>query len=346
MDESVKRIILTSMFVIIFFSTSYTQESPIKISGLMFGDYYTVAAHHDSTIRNSNGFWFRRIYLTFEHSLNESFSARIRLEMASAGDFSTSAVPLIPFIKDAYMKWKINHNHQLYLGISQPPTLTVVEKVWNYRFLEKTPLDLQRWASSRDFGVAMRGTLFNEHKLNYHVMIANGSGNGSEVNTGKKIMASASMEVFSNIIAEGYFDWNDNDGNSDFFTYQAFLGYNTEKTAVGLQYAHQTRQQFDDDAEKLDLFSGFMRTMFSEKFGAVVRVDRMFTPNSRAESQLYLPFYPDSKSTLFIFALDYFPVKQIHFTPNAEIIVYDKNKEGFQPKTDVIARITFFYKFN
>jgi hypothetical protein len=124
------------------------------------------------------------------------------------------------------------------------------------------------------------------------------------------------------------------------------MAYNTEKTAVGLQYAHQTRQQIDDDPEELDLLSGFARRKFSDKFGAVVRVDRMFTPNSRAESQLYLPFYPDAKSTLFIFALDFFPVKQLHFSPNVEIIVYDRNSTGFKPATDIIPRITFFYKFN
>jgi len=147
-------------------------------------------------------------------------------------------------------------------------------------------------------------------------------------------------------VAEGYFDWNDNTGNSDFFTYQVFLAYSTEKTAVGLQYAHQTRQHIDDDPEELDLFSGFIRRKFSHKFGFVARVDRMFSPNSRAESQLYLPFYADAKSTLFIFALDFFPVKQVHFTPNVEIIMYDKNSNGFQPATDIIPRITFFYKFN
>ncbi len=330
----------------ILISIGNAQEDSYKFSGLMFGDYYSVASHHDSTIKSSNGFWFRRIYLTYEHAINETFSARIRLEMASAGDFSTSAVPLIPFIKDAYMKWNINENHRLYLGISQPPTLTVIEKVWNYRFLEKTPLDLQRWAPSRDFGIAVQGGFLNDKKFNYHLMLANGSGNQSEVNRGKKLMVSGSYNLFPEVVVEGYFDWNDNTGNSDFFTYQVFLAYSNDRMAIGLQYAHQTRQRVDDDPEELDLLSGFVRKKLSEKFGIVARVDRMFTPNSRAASQVYLPFYANAKSTLFIFALDFFPVKQVHFTPNVEMIVYDRDDAGIQAEKDIVPRITFFYRFN
>ncbi len=68
-------------------------EAPaFKISGLAFGDYYYVAANHRDELVDQNGFWFRRIYLTYDHTLTKAFSLRVRLEMNSKGDFESSGV--------------------------------------------------------------------------------------------------------------------------------------------------------------------------------------------------------------------------------------------------------------
>ena len=74
-----------------------------KIKGYMFGDYYYVLKNHDSSIEESNGFWFRRIYFTYDHTLDDDFSVRFRLEMNSPGDFSTRS-KLESAVKDAYLK--------------------------------------------------------------------------------------------------------------------------------------------------------------------------------------------------------------------------------------------------
>lgn len=163
-------------------SVLYAQSG--KISGYMFGDYYYVVANHNEELEDNNGFWFRRIYLTYDHGLSEDFAVRFRIEMNSAGDFSSQS-KLTPVVKDAYLKWK-HARHRILVGISSTPTWAVVEKVWGYRSVEKTPLDLQRFGSSRDFGLAIKGSLDQQQRWNYHFMFANGSSNGSENNKGKK----------------------------------------------------------------------------------------------------------------------------------------------------------------
>src|SRR6185503_4120575 len=47
-------------------------EPSWKISGLMFGDYFWVATDHRDAIEDQNGFWFRRIYLTYDQKFSES----------------------------------------------------------------------------------------------------------------------------------------------------------------------------------------------------------------------------------------------------------------------------------
>ncbi len=339
------RIMLVLMSILMLTTVLQAEELKEKFSGYMFGDYYWVATHHDSTIKNSNGFWFRRIYFTYDRPISDAFSVRLRLEMASAGDFSKNSSSLVPFVKDAFLKWKINPNHQLLLGIADVPALGLVESVWGYRFLEKTPLDLQKWASSRDFGVTLQGNLDSQARLKYHFMLGNGSGEKSEVNQGKKVMAALSYYPTARIIMEVYGDWNDEAGASDYYTCQGFAAYKADRFTLGLQAAQQIRQAVNNRGTKFTLASAFLVVKTSEQISLVGRVDRQFEPNPLAAKQTYLPVDPTAKSTILIGAIDFAPHKDIRLTPNVEMIMYDENDAGYKPESDILARFTFFYQF-
>ena len=116
-----------------------------RISGYAFGDYYWIGANHDRSLEGLNGFWFRRIYLTYDRDLSAAFSTRLRLEMAHPGDFVTSSLAE-PFVKDAYLKWN-SGDTELILGISPSPTLNFVQDFWGYRSVENLlrTLHLVRW---------------------------------------------------------------------------------------------------------------------------------------------------------------------------------------------------------
>ena len=44
----------------------------------MFGDYYYFGDDHDPKYDEQHGFWFRRIYLTYDHNLSSRFATRLR----------------------------------------------------------------------------------------------------------------------------------------------------------------------------------------------------------------------------------------------------------------------------
>ena len=323
--------------------SSSAQAQERQFSGYMFGDLFWVPTHHDTTLEGSNGFWFRRIYFTFDSDLNKTLAVRLRLEMASAGDFSTATQLLVPFVKDAYLRW-LAGGTQVYLGISEPPTFRFIEKVWGYRSIEKTPVDLQRMGASRDFGVAARGNFGDGKRFSYHAMLGNGSGNSSEVNQGKKLMLSLAYQLTSDFTFEIYGDWNDNTRSTDWFTWQGFLAYQNDKTRAGLQYVQQDRQSSGPDV-RLRVLSAFGCTVVSPKLNLFARVDRQFDPNPQGDRISYLPFATDAKSTLLIGGLDFMPSEHVDLMPNAEVVLYDGAPQGENPGADVIPRVTFFYRF-
>ena len=134
------------MVVALLFSEQ-SDADQLTTKGYMFGDYYYVASGAD---KKQNGFQFRRIYLTFDKKLRHKFTGRFRLEASDAG--FGSGKKMTPVVKDAYLKYQ-KDGRSLVVGLSPTPTWSFTEKVWGYRSVEKTIIDLNKMGSSRDLGV-------------------------------------------------------------------------------------------------------------------------------------------------------------------------------------------------
>ncbi len=336
-----RRIWVPALFCLFMAAVALGAERP-TITGLVFGDYYWIAGHHNPDIEGRNGFWFRRIYLTLDQQFTKQLEVRLRFEMNSPGDFS-SATKLEPFVKDAYLKYRFGH-HAVYLGLSPTPTWDVIEKFWGYRPVEKTPLDLQKFGSSRDFGIALKGSLDRSKKWRYHLMIGNGSGVRGETNEGKIFLLSLGFYPDEHVFVEIYGDYDDRPGSSDRYTFQGFLGLKGSWGRVGLHYAHQTRQIEDGDDLQLDIASIFTVLKLSDNVYVFSRYDRVFDPNPDGAKIAYLPFDPTTRSNFIVAGVDFHVVENVRLIPNIEIVFYDQ-QAGERPDTDVVPRLTFTYIF-
>ena len=164
------------------------EEAPapaFKISGLVFGDYYDVAENHRDDLEGQNGFWIRRLYFTYDHTLSKALSLRVRLEANSKGDFKSTGVNT-PYVKDAWLKWTFGA-HALTVGLAPTPNIDFVDAFQGYRSVEKSPLDLYRWDSSRDLGLVLQGGLGKDRRTRYSVQFGDGSGTGSETDASKSV---------------------------------------------------------------------------------------------------------------------------------------------------------------
>jgi hypothetical protein len=311
-----------------------------KFSGYMFGDLYYVSSNHDPSIEGRNGFWFRRIYFTYDQGLSEQFAVRFRLEMNSDGNF-TSASNLQPYIKDAYLKWT-RSGHAVLLGVSPTPTWEYFEEFWGYRSVEKTPADLYKFGSSRDFGLAVKGSLGSAKNVKYHFMFSNGGGtNGADTNEGKKLMLAVAYEFSKNLFVEAYGDWEERPGPTNRYSAQGVVGYKNDKVRLGVQLLHQTREGALTDLN-LQVASGFIVVQAREKLAGFLRYDRLFDRLPDGPSIAYIPFSNAAKANFVLAGLDYTPHAQVHFMPNLELVFYDETN-GTSPDTDFIPRLTFYY---
>jgi hypothetical protein len=314
-----------------------------KISGLAFGDAYLVAAHHDSTVEDQNGLWMRRLYFTVDHTESQQLSLRFRLEGNSVGDFTALDRNINTFVKDIWLQWKYSGSHAAVIGLSSPPTFDFIESYWGYRHVEKTPLDLLRFAPSRDLGLAFKGAWGNRTKWWYHGMLSN----GDDRNPGERIMGSLRVAPSEAWVIEAYGDYDNRTDETDVWTIQGFVGLKGGWGRAGAQVARQSRQVSATQDLKLDLFSAFVIIALNNDMSIIARVDALFDPNPQGDSIQFFNMSDIAEPLFFLAGVD-IPIRDtFSIVPNIEVVSYS-NAVGTAPTpdTDIFLKGTFYWTFN
>jgi hypothetical protein len=319
-------------------------EASFRISGLVYADYYYVAENHREELEGRNGFWLRRVYLTYDHTLAKAFTLRVRLEANSEGDFESTGIQAV-YLKDAWLRWS-RGGHALTFGLSPTPHIEFVEAFQGYRSIEKTPFDLYRWDTSRDMGLAWQGRFGRTQATSAALSFGNGSGNGSEVDASKTVRGQLAHRFASGLSLEGYADWQDQPDGGDISTLEAFLGWKVKRWRASLQYGWQRRRAAGADGSPLELefLSGFATLELRPKLAAVARLDYNFDPVPDGETIDYLPFAETARALLGYAALDVTFARNVHLIPNVEWITY-RHAEGETPASDLVPRVTLFFSW-
>lgn len=325
-----------------------------SIDGYMAAEYYTLFNHHTGSIdeggfEGRHGFWFRRIYFTYNNKLSDSIKMRLRLEMNSPGDFASSST-LDPYVKDAYLNFSLGGGVNLIAGIQGPPSFEQEESYWGWRPLEKTPLDLYKWTSSRDFGIALKG---GENVL-YHLMFANGSSNKSETNNGKKVFGSLGYKT-GGFFVEAMAQYERAKTADDDLILKGFSAYKGDWGRIGVMYAYRDYKAEDKNSLAYNIFSVFAVVKAGEKAELIGRYDMNFGEGYRQKfggsGIAYVPFADNHEFSFIIGALSYQVVKNVWLIPNIKYAFYKENSDlkdtsGYEkPGNDFYGYFTLYFKF-
>lgn len=324
-----------------------------EINGYMINEYYFVLDHHsgsidDGGIQGRHGFWFRRIYFTYNNALTDAIKMRLRFEMNSPGDFTTIDT-LDAFVKDAYLSAKIS-GQELIAGIISPPTYNVIEDIWGYRSLEKTPLDLMKLRSSRDFGIALKGNFDSGKTASYMVMFGNGSSNKGETDNGKIIYGQLNFFPTKGLTLQAYADYETKPDDKSYYVLQGFGGYESDWGRIGLQYAVMNSSHNSEDYT-YNVFSSFAVIKAAKNVEIITRYDKMsgdgFKNKFNGNKISYVPFAsnPGGSFNLIIGAISWQPVKNIWLIPNIKYVFYGNPDEGDKPGEDIYGNMTLWFKF-
>ncbi len=350
-----RKIALAFLMIVLCFgySTAQTVNLP-TFSGLMFGDYFYNMSAHDGSLRDYNGFDLRRAYFTVDYNISNTFSSRFRLEANQTMNSLTPGGRFGVMVKDAWLRWQnIFQGSDLYFGISPTPAYSVSEKAWGHRFLERTILDYFGIVPERDLGVDLKGNITGDGTLKYWVKLGNNSSNGPEVDKYKRLYAMFELNPNPQYIFTFYADYaaaplifDPVDGiskNNDRFVLSLFFNYNNANTfSVGVEtfmniiennYAPTPITPLEN--QTADGISIWAWGSLSPTIKLVGRFD-YFDPNTSATL--------DNRG-LILAGVDIALDPNVTLTPNFEIRTYEAPPINGGDGSDVVPRVTFFWKF-
>ena len=313
-----------------------------KIDGLFYADYYYVFRQHRESIRDQHGFWIRRLYFTYSNDITEKIKMRFRLEMASPGDF-ISADKLVPNVKDIYLSYAIGNN-TLMFGIIPDPIWDNLEDFWGYRPVEKTPLDLYNWGSSRDFGISLKGDLNSKKTVSYWIMYGNGASTKGETDKGKKGYGLLRFKPVKGLLVDIYGDYEHQKDNKIYSVYQGYAGYENSWGKICVQYARRLFRQ-NNVKNHWTLFSTFIVMKIAKAVNMTVRYDKMLDLIPGGEQIPYIPFSNLAPSNFLLGAISWEVVKNVSFIPNIKYVFYDTPSSGEKPSKDIYLNLTVFFKY-
>lgn len=308
-------------------------QDAFDLGGTAYLDYFYVLQNSVEAQEGRNGFTYRRLYLTTDYRISESFSARARLEARGS---SVAVRGPNPFVKDLYLRWRGDSGHSLTFGVTSPPAFTVSEDVWGYRSLAQTTLDLFGIVDSRDMGVRAQGPLLPEGRLQYALMVGNNNGVLDEEDRSKRVYAQLQgfpSERLAFTLGGDYAAYEgqwDEDQRDDGVTLNAFAGLVTGLFQGGLE-GFWNRTHFTDDTEAdrvgLSLFGVLHLT---EKIDVIGRFDRARIEDN--EILLYRNFA--------VLGVAYIPHPQVRFIPNLHL-----EKVDLVDEADLLGRVTLEFVF-
>jgi hypothetical protein len=301
------------LLVLFFSSPGYGAE----ISGLLMPEYYMVTNHHtgEDDIEGQHGFWIRRIYFGYKTELGAGWSAQLRLEMNSPA-FSEGT--MAPYVKNAHLKKKLGGGASLIIGIQDPPSFNKIEKFWGMRFIEKTPPDFFKFASSRDFGVALEGK--TKSGLVYTLMYGNYGSNKGEDNKGKGFYARLGWESKKAYLeANGHFA---NEGDRDNTYFALFGGLKGKWGRFGVSYFFHRQKPGEGDGKNNGIISGFAVIKVAKKTEIFARYDHLTHLNFKDISG-YVPVPAKHHEARFLMVgLNFKVHKMIRVSPNIKYVFY------------------------
>lgn len=122
------------------------------------------------TKSNDSGFGtdIKRVYLEFGYKVDNVWSAHF---VSDIGDKGTKRYDI--FVKKAYLEANFSKMADLRIGSTDLPWIPFVEHQYGYRYLENTLVDRQKFGTSADWGIHMKG---GNDKVQYAFGVINGKG--------------------------------------------------------------------------------------------------------------------------------------------------------------------------
>lgn len=285
------------------FSQEKTEE--FKPNGkplaLIFADFNS--AFNDG--ETSKSFNITRAYLGYEYNFSEQIYAKVVLDV---GDPKIGAFDRVAYLKNAYVQYSTG-NLKAYFGLISTTQFKTSEKIWGYRYIEKSFQDAYKFNSSADYGLNLVYEFSDFISADFSII--NGEGykvleNDDYLRPGLGITVNPVKDITARVFVD---NMGDEVKQQSLAT---FLAYTGDKLTVGAEYNYQKNMGMEDghDIFGTSIYASFKPSDQMKIFG---RFDDLGSETLEGEDD---PWQLSKDGQLFMAGLEFSPVKGVKVAPN------------------------------
>jgi hypothetical protein len=311
------KFILTIFIIFIGFEI-YSQQNKGKVSTRV---YWNFNKDFTKDAPRKNAFEIKRAYFGYEYRINDNISSKVTFDVGK----NSSGSDYTAFLKIAQLDWKIKNNLKLSIGMIGNKQFKFQESIWGYRYMYKTFQDENKFGSSADLGVNAEIKLSDKINLNLFALNGEGYKNVQDDNGFIKIGGNLIYEFDNGFSAKIYYDSQPSIENFNLVNTGYFIGYEKEKTRIGLEYNEMLNGKTYKDPSKdhsLSGFSGYISQNFSENSSVFFRYDSLESNIVSGSSE---PWNSGEDGKLMIFGYEYVVTKGFKLNLNYRNYNYNDN---------------------
>ena len=269
---------------------------------LVFSNFHTDFADGETHPE----FEIKRAYLGYEHNFSENWSGRVILDVGDPGN--GSKLEMTAYLKNAYFEYK-KGNFTAYFGMIATTQFKVSEKIWGYRYIEKSFQDAYKFNSSADIGFNLDYKLSDLISVDFSVF----NGEGYKKMQGDDILRpgfGTTIKPLKNVTARGFVDFMGKEVKQN--SIATFLGYSGKKLVVGAEYNYQKNVGMADSKDLYgpSVFATYKPADNLKLFG---RFDELNSNTLDGESQ---PWNLGKDGQLILLGMEFSPAKGLKLAPN------------------------------
>ena len=313
------------MAIIIFFSPIPVAKAQTggefkpngKIFGLLFTNFHTTFSGGD----NSSAFEVTRSYLGFDYSFSETIASRVMYDGTT--EIINGKTIYSGYLRNAYLQYD-DGTLTVNGGLICAEQLSVMDKLWNYRFITRPPIDYSGMIFSSDLGLMAKVKAGEMVVLDVEVTNGRGfkdiAGNGTY-----RFSGGFTITPPDNLLFRGYYDIMGPSGRRQ-RTASLSAAYMSPGLTAGAEYLIQNNNLMVEGANNSGL-SIFATVKLAEKVSLFGRYDNIRSVIMEGESD---PWNVTKDGTRIYLGIDFSPACNVRISPNFTGFIPDEAGADFE----------------
>lgn len=279
-----------------------------KFFGLLFANYHTTFANDI----NYSAFEVTRSYFGYDFSFSKEISSRIMYDGTT--EVINGKTIYSGYLRNAYLQYD-SKKVMIQGGLIGAEQISMMEKIWGFRFVTKPPIDYSGMIQAADLGIATK--IYAADFLTLDLSVTNGRGFKDLASNGTyRLSTGFTLTPAENMLIRGFYDMMGPSGSMQ-RTASIVAAWLGPKFNAGAEYFRQDNSLMTDGRNYSGI-SLFAKLPLAEKVSLFARFDNISSVIMDGDVD---PWNLNRDGSYIFAGIDFSPVRNVRISPNLNLFL-------------------------